>query len=656
MFNASFAGTSAAAEYARGIALIHAAWLFFFLCGTLVWTPALGAAPSARRPASEALLDIIVASATGMAIVGFVTFGLGLLHLLYPVTALALICGLFAVFVLLGDSPLRRAFWLTRWNALATAPSWGAVAVYAASLIFAMSAILPETASDALTYHLVYPLEWARAHWIFVDMWRRLPYYASNWLMLDIWFYELGVARYVDFLGWLAAALSLLGIYGLVQAVGSRAPRAGNVHVQAAAFFAAMALLFSPIFVRWANTGLVDVAIGCFFLVSVAGVVMSVATHERRWALAAIVCFPFLVGMKEVFIAFIPLALAAAWIGARATRFTRRAALGVATIALILCLPWYVKNFIQAGDPIAPILNLALHRPDPKWTPADMALQQRDLAVDNSPLALLRLPVDIILNPQSGNYRDLGVSLAMFAVFAPGIVLVYGLLRRSGVSTSPFVLLSAFTFFAIAFWLVTTHLARYALLFYAAFTAFLGIAALGAARRSAAFAVAGFLALACSALPAPAAVEWLAAVWDGDYKHVDITYKSRDSYLAQFLPDFAAEEYISQQLLRDRIADPRVYMAGVAAMDYYFAMHNVTGIGDWFGPERYDDFASAIDRGTAAQFLRSLHIDAIMLGPFRLLPPDRLRRLEAQLVAAGYHKRVIAGQPTQIFFARGVQG
>jgi hypothetical protein len=647
----------AALQYATGLGIIHVAWAIVYLVGSIAWTPRLGGPPPSRRAGDPgAVLEFVLTTVAGMAIAGLTTFFIGIAGALYPIAAAIAVACLFGAFILLGESPFTRAFWALRWRALTALPSAGAIAVYLCTLFLAVPAILPETAYDALFYHLPYALDWATTHHIYADEWRRWPYYANNWLLLDAWLFEFGATPYVDFLGWFAGALSLLGVYGLVDALGERFPHLTRPQAQLAAFLSTLALLVSPIFVRWVDTGMVDAAIGLFFIASVASVVMAVQSGERRWAYYLVVCFAFFVGIKGSFLAFIPCAMGAVWIAMRASRQTARVAAIAAAITLLLCLPWYAKNFIQTGDPVDPFIKLALHQPDSKWTPADMSAVMGDVRGDQSARFLIGIPVDIILHPDSHEYREVGVTLLMFFVFLPGMLVGYGLLRGKDALLSTWFVFALLISYAVAFWLMTTHLGRYSMLFYPALAAFIGYLALWISREVRAGKILAFGLLICVAIPTPGGAVFLDDLWQKGAA-IDKTFAGSQAYLTTYEPGYAVEEYTSQALRRTSIPEPRVYTVGDEHLDYYYQLHGVLRVGDWFGRERYGDFATAIETGKAVDFLRGLRIDAVVIGvapAHPLLPLARIAKLEAQLAAAGYTKTQLNGDNHLIYLAPGV--
>jgi hypothetical protein len=280
-----------------------------------------------------------------------------------------------------------------------------------------------------------------------------------------------------------------------------------------------------------------------------------------------------------------------------------------------------------------------------------MALLMPDIRVDTKPLYLLALPIDIVLHPMAEGYRDEGVSLIMLLVFLPGIALAYGLRRRGAALSSIWFVFSAFLFYAIVYWLVTTHLGRYALVFYPALAAFVGLCALKLAHGSIIRRAAVFALLACSALPAPAGTAWLKAWWNADFVNVERSDPDTQTFLLANITDYREEEYLSDTLTRARLADPRVYVFGDFTLAYYFKLHGISQVGDWFGPGRYNDLFDAVDRGDVPAFFKSLHVSAMLMSPHIVFfLPKQIRHLESQLKRAGYREERLPGKDSSAMF------
>jgi hypothetical protein len=150
----SLFGTVAGHHVVLGVVLSALAFGYFYLCGSVVRAPRL--APDwepDRFDPSEALLDIVLTTASGIAIVGFATFLVGLAGLIYAPTLLAIPIALGLAAAALGDSPLRPSFWKRRGTVWRRAVRPGATLVVIGAIALAVPAILPDTGSDATLYH-----------------------------------------------------------------------------------------------------------------------------------------------------------------------------------------------------------------------------------------------------------------------------------------------------------------------------------------------------------------------------------------------------------------------------------------------------------------------------------------------------------------------
>lgn len=653
-----------AIQIVLGLLLIHAAWIYFFLCGTILQTPRLrGAAAAPAAPGSaEALLRVVVSTASGIAITGFVTFALGLAGLLYPLAFLGWLLVLFALFVVFGDTPLRASFWTIRIAAAREAFSPSALIVYVAAIVLAVPAILPETQSDPLFMHHVLAYEWAQRHEIFVDYWRRFPYYAQNWILIDLWAFEFGLENYVNFLPWLTGCLSLLGVYAYIAMMCRKADVApGNAWLPGVAgVIGAASLGFSPIFLRWLDTGMIDVPMGLFFFVLAASAAMAYVSDWPAWRLHFVFCAAFFVGLKPSYIVFLPVFMGLAFLLARRFGSRRRVVGGMVLLLVVLSAPWYVKSFVQGGDPIAPALNLAFRGVDSKWSKRDMAALLPAFQGQQGPAIRLRLPLDIVEGTEKDANPENGATGLLLFVALPGFLCAYFMLRRyplasSGSRSSAF-LLAVLLVYAISYWLQTSYIARYSLLFFPVLAAFVPtIILIWCARRRLPMAL-GMGIILVAAVPASAnALSYIQSYWQTNYVMLADIYTDRPSYLASHVDGYSEEEFVSRILLRNAKSSRRVYVVNAESLDYFFARNGITAIGDWFGPERYGDLDLAIDRGDAVRHLRAFNVDAVLVpATAPAVPLEKQRQLFDQLRQAGFTGRILPSSVYHVFFAPGI--
>jgi hypothetical protein len=647
---------SALFAYLGALVTIHVAWAYFYLCGTLVRPPRLETGPASDAPASgAALVDIVLTTACGMALTGFATFVLGLLHLLYPVAIPLWLALLGLVFARRADPPWRAAFWRSRVAVWHAAVSPGALLLYALALVYGFASARPDLGSDATSYHVVYPLEWAAAHAIFVDPSLRAPFYATNWALLDVWLLMFGLVDATQTLSWLASLLSLLGIYGYVTAGVQRAGhRLDAVHV-VLGLLAAAAVAGSTVFLNASVLALVDVPIGLFFLA--AALALLDVVRARRWdsVAAFVVCGGFFVGMKPSLIAFFPLLAAGAALAVLLLGGSRRR-MALTLVALTVCAaPWYAKNLVQAGDPVTPALNIPLRGVDPHWSADDFHGLALDLKAGEAttPLGRLLVPLQSLTEPSSPAFRADGGTMLILLVWLPAMIAAYALFRRGRVDRlEPFVL-AGLVCYGVAYWLTTTYQSRYALVFLPALAALVGALAARIALRGPAFRWAAAALLLACALPTAQNVASARSI-AGGYDDLWAHYLDRESWLRDRAPSYPEVEAISAALRRSGRTDLRVYRAYLEFDRLYFAERGIHVAGDLFGPERYLDFQQAIYEDGIGQLVEREHIGAFLLPAQGNVSLAQQARLRDELAALGFHAAPVSDRFI-VYLAPGVR-
>ncbi len=595
-----------------GVVLSVVALGYCYVLGSVLRTPRIAPQwPAALADSGSALLDAVVTTCSGIAILGFATFALGLAGLLYPV-ALAFVLGAAAVAcALLGDPPTSVAFWRRRWTALRRAASPGAVIVVVIALFLAYPAVMPDIGSDATVYHHAYALDWARAHGLTVDKWLRAPLYANNWVLIAAWVYAMHGIAYVEFLTWVTGLLTMLGVYAYVVAHAAQGPvgRWNGVQRQLIGIAAVVTMSTAPHFLHVLDSAMTDVPTGLFYFAFAAAGVMAIrrAAPYAVWDLAA--CAGFLIGMKISFIALLPLAAVAAAICARAAGLRRNGTLLAAALTFALGIPWYARNFVLDGDPVAPVLNLALRGKDAYFSRADWINGAGSIAVDHSPGALLSLPWHAFVAPAP--LQDVGVNLVMLLLWLPAVLAVWALITNHPVTRHPSMLVAAFLLYGYAYWTLTSYFIRYSLLFYPLLCAFIGSLAILLFKRvpRAGWLVA--IALLVLAVPSPSSASFYRDVWINNYVALRLIYTDRRSWLETHSPGYREVEYIGHVMTSTRRTDLRVYRLNFETLTLAFKLEGLDSIGEWWGPERYEDFRLALDRDDLPQYIARFDIGVV---------------------------------------------
>jgi hypothetical protein len=249
----------------------------------------------------------------------------------------------------------------------------------------------------------------------------------------------------------------------------------------------------------------------------------------------------------------------------------------------------------------------------------------------------------MFLDPTAIDFQEYGTTAEVLFLGTPFLVLVFALWKRRYNETTYW---ASALVFAFAYWIFSSHLARYAILFYPLLTAFNARLLIACAQRlakrsrtanSARLAqVAAGVGSLLLAIPSPVSLDWLKLQYQVSYADAGTVFASSDSYLRHY-PGYPEEETVSAWLVARPALPKRVFSFRAETLAYFFAEHGVLSIGDWIGPARYGDLDQAIAAGTAAAYLGRLDVSAILVPEQNeLLKSPDLRLLRSQLIAAGF--------------------
>ncbi len=624
-------------HFVLGLAIAHVTLLIFFLIGSAAfpWCDS----PQAGGP-SRAAMRAICTCGLGAAIAGLTVFFIGSIGWLTPAgIGIALAVVFAAACALRRVSPLRAAFWSARLRALTAGASLPLAAVYAALLVVATRAVIPEGTgySDAIYYHLAYAQDWANAGRLVVDPYMAFIFYANNFVLFFTAWIVLHAGAFVQFLTWSFGLLGALALYAAVEdCAGSSRARGWAVAI---GLLAVAALVFTPIFLDYSVLGYIDVPIGAMALVAVVALQIGIRESRTDWLFVSAAIAGFLIGMKASFLVLLPIfAIALAW-SAAAIGARRVAVAGLLAVLCAVAAPWYVRNLVLAGDPIAPTLNIALYGRDGLWKTIEWNGLWNDMATSKSPRAFATLPVRAYLRPGSPDFREYGASALVLFLYVPAVVLIaaYALRRKppADVAVAVFLL----TVFAL-YWFGTTSLLRYALLFYPLLALCVGMLLVEWARRVPSAAPLAVAVAVVAALP-----PFTSLSPDGDFIQNDILsdahafahYRGEQAFL-EANDDGYADEQIAAAWMRRHGYAGNVFVISDNAFDYYFRRNGVTSIGNWTGPAGYFRLLQAIDAGEAAEFLADLGTRAVFYSHQQLLDAGIEHVLAAQLEKAGYRE------------------
>jgi hypothetical protein len=638
--------------FVEGMLAVHVTLLVSYFVGAAAypWCER----ESEFRPPARMMVRLLLTCGLGLSIIGLGLFTLGMLGLLYAPCIIVMVVALWAAGTLAWRSaPLSASYWRSRLHVLRASWDGPLLALYLLMLVTGARAVLPNTGvSDAVEEHLAWAQDWVLAHRIVLDPFIVFPFYACNFVLFFSAFILLKAALLVNFLSWMMGLLSVLAIYAMICDDDARvAPRWQS----AIGFFSALAFLLAPIFQAWGVTGFVDASFGALALLALLGVQTAIRDRNWAWALVAAVTAGYLIGAKGSFVLLLPaFFVALLWACSSIGAGKRRTAIVLAVLCAVAS-PWYVRNLVMAGDPIPPVLNIALYGTDGLLTPAEWNAMEADMATSKSFGDLVKFPWRSYTNPTFHDFGELGATALFLLLYVPTLVALLALFlgRRLPERTAiPIAVLSYF----VLYYIVTSTLGRYALLFYPLLAACVGMLLVEAVARWPKLAPIAVVIAACTAIPTPQpAMHWF---WvdqvENDYKNLIYHYPSETAYLDANEDGYPEEQFVAS-LVHRRGGTGRVYVIqanGGGALNYYFRRQGIMSIGDWDGPAGYFRLLQAVDRGESAEFLEGLDVDAILFTPHPLLDAGVDHLLETQLEAAGY-RRVPVGSQTYTLFARG---
>lgn len=316
--------------------------------------------------------------------------------------------------------------------------------LYLLFLMNSLPALLPPYRVDEMSYYLPYVKEWVEAGGITINPAMIFPIYTFNFQMLQSLGMMLDSVPLVHLLSWISGCFACLTILIFLRRLKVWEP---------IAYCSALAFYLSPLTQRYLTIGHLDVPLMFYMVVSVFGIYFSRQTEEmkRFYLPSALICAMF-IGMKVTGLFFIPLFLMLAAIGQK-----RKHWLVFGIIFLAFGSIWYLRNFIIAGDPISPAMNMLLERPDPFWVPEDYQMIAQDITrgLSKNFTSIASLPLHMLTSTIEGPLRDWPFQ-GFILIFPLSLLTLIPLLKRRSADAV------VATWYAIVIWISTSYLIRYA--------------------------------------------------------------------------------------------------------------------------------------------------------------------------------------------------
>lgn len=540
-----------AQHYALLLLLVAAAWGLGRAALRLILPPVL--AGPFRHPVSLSVgLGLLIVVLQLLAVAGWLRAG--------PLAGVALATlGLAAVE--LARCPWRASLAAGRatWRAMPPATRLLAAAALALAASTMLRPLAPPRDWDELMYHLPHAVQWAASGQLTVNDWLRYPWFPYNYNLLYAAALVAGNDLLPHFLhalaGWITALLLLAwarGHFGWNRALLAT-------------------VLWLWLTRDYAGNAYIDLGVTLFLFLAYLALERWWQEREGGWLVLCAFALGVAVGAKYQALAVLPFALGVAAIRRPGPRLAAAAVLAF----LIPCAYWYVRNFVLAGDPVAPLGGRIFGFTD--WNLVDYEMQMADLRrVASAPPRLL-----------------------WPAVLGIGWALVRG--------SAALRLAAAFALWFLLSWAASSRYARYLLPAYPVLVVFAVLGWEHLLRAAARVLRRGWLpgiarGVGLSALLAVVAVAGgmdLARSW----RSIATSSQERDALLAEQLVGYRMWQY-----LRDH-PQGRIYQVRLEDGIYY-APRPIWG--DHFGPWRYGDYVR-LDAAALRQRLLREGFDALLV-------------------------------------------
>ena len=299
-----------------------------------------------EEPASERLL---LDTTLGLGVLSLLIFALGALQLFQVHIIWALLAILLVVFFASG---VLRDIYRCLCDTVKRRHSLSSILVFIFLLILALAALIPALAPpsmddwDSLAYHLSVPklyLQHGGIYYVPFTSHSNFPFLMEMLYIPGLSIHDTVASKLMNY--WvgilLAAAVFILA----------------KKHFNAkAAPLAAIAFAGMPIVLWEATTAYIDLATALYTVICVHLMLNYFDTNDRKYLIGCAISAGFAASTKMTALALIPLLII--WLVidrfAAARKFELKRGLMLAGVALLVCLPWYIKSILYTGNPVYP--------------------------------------------------------------------------------------------------------------------------------------------------------------------------------------------------------------------------------------------------------------------------------------------------------------
>jgi hypothetical protein len=325
----------------------------------------------------------------------------------------------------------------------------------------------------------------------------------------------------------------------------------------------------APVIIRLSTTAYVDLGMTFFTTASILAFVRwrDGTYKDTKWLVLSAVCMGLAAGSKyNALIAWLFLNLMMVFYYSRDTEKglpALRYGLAFFAIALLVVSPWFIKNYIQTGNPIYPLFD-QFFRADSGW--ASNIFHRREIVFGESFLETILIPIRIFFQGKDGSAQFFDGALNPILI----IMLPFAFLNRELNRDKMFFLLFSVFFFFAAYFLTVVRI-RY-ILPVIPFLAILSVVGIKnvvnwAGKKSGMIRHAGLFGI-------PAIVIILISfnfLYVKNYfnsiqpvKYI-LNQETRDEFLTRHVGSYPAVKYINENLLDDA----RIFLMFLGRRGYY---------------------------------------------------------------------------------------
>ncbi|MDJ0578114.1 MAG: hypothetical protein QNJ65_23515 [Xenococcaceae cyanobacterium MO_234.B1] len=623
-------------NYLFGIFCIHIIWFYFFITGTLIHQ-------NNNNDKDTKIVDVAITSTSGIAITGFVLLLLGFSRQLniYSFILWLVIESLIFKFIKL-QNPFSRYFWQLKISNFFKMFDIPATIIYLIFLIIAVPAVLPATLWDSISYHLAYAVDWANAGRIYVDEFLRYPYYANNFVLIYSLMFILNLGQYCHFITWLSGLLSCLAIYGFISSKRTNlfasknllnTDKGKNTFLKIVAFIITFCVIASPIFLRFLNVGYIDIPLGLFIFIPIICAYFSIDKIGRSYEFHTVLNSAFCIGMKISNIVYLPIFVLCV---RYACLRKRRKFLYISILCLLmlaLSSPWYIRNYIETGDPIPPVINLLLGKEDPIFSVEDHTAVMSELKEQKGFWFLILLPFHFFIDPLSKSFREYGITSSILLLYLPlASLIIFSISKqvRKKIKKN-FLFINICLIYLIFIWIGISYLGRYFLHVLPVYVCYLGLCIYNIAeyfrtivikvdvgtikknQKQLLIKIFTIIFLLALIIPSPSSLAYYKYLINSNYIYGPKALKNYDYFLSQNLIGYSSAKTIINLMKANETENYRVLTIRFENLAYYFRKEDVISIGDWFGPARYKDIIDRVNKSDFDLYITDFNIGSILI-------------------------------------------